>query len=143
MQGLRYDNMVKPNVGIVDYGVGNLMSVGSASEKSGASMFCSGDPELISDTDAIILPGVGAFAAGSKDALKRIGMFDALQSAAKKGTPILGICLGMQLLFEKGEEFGVSEGLGLMTVSCRCLIKLLRSSHKNTPHWLEQIAKNR
>ncbi len=104
---------MKPNVGIIDYGVGNLMSVRSASIKCGADVFCSSDPDRISKADAIILPGVGAFPAGS-NALKKIDMFDALKSVSKKGTPILGICLGMQLLFDYGEEFGISEGLGLI-----------------------------
>ena len=85
---------------ILDYGVGNLFSLRSSFAVIGEPSEISSDPAVIESADRIILPGVGAF----KDAMEKLkasGLVDALKAAAKKGTPILGICLGMQLLFEK------------------------------------------
>ena len=95
---------------ILDYGVGNLFSLRSSFAVIGEPSEISSDPAVIESADRIILPGVGAF----KDAMKKLkasGLVDALKKAAKKGTPILGICLGMQLLFEKSYEYGEHEGL--------------------------------
>lgn len=98
---------------IVDYGVGNLLSVRRSLEHVG------GEVELCSDADAcarapkIILPGVGAFADGMAE-LRSLGLDIALREAAQRGTLILGICLGMQMLLDSSEEFGHSTGLGLI-----------------------------
>ncbi len=98
---------------ILDYGVGNLFSLRSSFAVIGEPSEISSDPAVIESADRIILPGVGAF----KDAMEKLkasGLVDALKAAAKKGTPILGICLGMQLLFEKSYEYGEHEGLGFL-----------------------------
>ncbi len=98
---------------VVDYGVGNLFSLVSSLKAVGAEVVISGDKELIEKADSIILPGVGAFG----DAVKKLrdsGLFDVIIERAKAGIPLLGICLGMQLLFDKSYEFGEHEGLGLI-----------------------------
>ncbi|MDX8388351.1 MAG: imidazole glycerol phosphate synthase subunit HisH [Ghiorsea sp.] len=100
-------------IGLIDYGMGNLHSVAKALEKVG------GEVELVKDADAlakyerIVLPGVGAF----RDcmlALRESGMDIAIKTAVEKGTPLLGICLGMQVLMTRSYEFGVHSGLGLI-----------------------------
>lgn len=100
------------NVTVIDYGLGNLWSVKSALEFIGAQVTISGDPDAISRADALILPGVGSFGTGMAN-LHSKGLVDALNHAvAKKGTPILGICLGMQLLADRSEEAPGFGGLG-------------------------------
>lgn len=100
------------NVTVIDYGLGNLWSVKSALEFIGAQVTISGDPDAISRADALILPGVGSFGTGMAN-LHAKGLVDALNHAvAKKGTPILGICLGMQLLADRSEEAPGFGGLG-------------------------------
>jgi glutamine amidotransferase len=105
--------MTPAKVVIVDYGLGNLRSVAAAITEVG------GVPEITSDLDAIahaeriILPGVGAFGLAAQY-LKASGIGAAVGAAAEKGTQLLGICLGMQLLFDRGNEFGWSSGLGLI-----------------------------
>ncbi len=100
-------------IGIIDYGVGNLFSLKSSFEAIGAQTFVSGDPGELSKADKLVLPGVGAFgdAAGK---LRSTGLDSFIREQAKKGVPLLGICLGMQLLFEKSYEYGVHAGLGLL-----------------------------
>lgn len=98
---------------IIDYGVGNLFSLKSSFAFLGEPVRVSSDPDEIYKADRVILPGVGAFA----DAAARLragGLDEAVQSVAKKGTPLLGICLGMQLLFDASEEYGYHAGLGLL-----------------------------
>ena len=105
--------MTPPKVVIVDYGLGNLRSVAAAITEIG------GVPEVTSDLDAIrraeriILPGVGAFGVAARR-LETSGIGPAILASASQGVPVLGICLGMQLLFERGNEFGWSSGLGLI-----------------------------
>jgi glutamine amidotransferase len=94
-------------IGIVDYGMGNLFSVSKALERLGAEYVIS--RENLLEADALILPGVGSF----RDAMDRLPG-EAIKEFAATGKPLLGICLGMQLLFEKSEENGVTEGLGLL-----------------------------
>lgn len=101
---------------IVDYGVGNLWSLGNAVRLFASDVSVTEEKEKIESADALILPGVGAFAAGM-DGLNRRGLTEVIKSAAKAGKPILGICLGAQLLLEKGYEFGEHEGLGLIAGS--------------------------
>jgi len=98
---------------IVDYGVGNLFSLLSSFGAIGEDAIVSADPATIQSADRIVLPGVGAFS-DAMQKLRASGMDEVLCRAAKKGTPILGICLGMQLLFEKSYEYGEHVGLGLV-----------------------------
>ena len=98
---------------IIDYGVGNLFSLKSSFAFLGEPVRVSSDSDEIYKADRVILPGVGAFA----DAAARLragGLDEAVKSVAKKGTPLLGICLGMQLLFDASEEYGYHAGLGLL-----------------------------
>lgn len=100
-------------IGIVDYNMGNLASVINAFERVGADIAVESDPAKLKDYDKLILPGVGAFG-DAMEHLKSNGMDEAVKAYVKSGKPLLGICLGMQLLFESSEEFGSNEGLGLI-----------------------------
>ena len=100
-------------IGIVDYNMGNLASVINAFAKVGADTTLESDPSRLSQYDKLILPGVGAFGDAMAH-LKSNGMNEAVKAYAASGKPLLGICLGMQLLFESSEEFGATEGLGLI-----------------------------
>ena len=100
-------------VGIIDYGVGNLFSLCSSFRAIGEEAFVSGDPEELSKADRLVLPGVGAFEDAAKK-LRDSGMDSFVREQAAAGKPLLGICLGMQLLFEKSYEYGEHEGLGLL-----------------------------
>lgn len=100
-------------IGIVDYGVGNLFSLKSSLNKIGVRSCVTGEAEELRKADRIILPGVGAFG-DAMDKLKSTGLDQILIEEAHHGKPILGICLGMQLLFEKSYEFGEHDGLGLI-----------------------------
>ncbi|MFL6763149.1 MAG: imidazole glycerol phosphate synthase subunit HisH [Sphingomicrobium sp.] len=102
------------NVGIVNYGMGNLASVQKAVETLGHSAFVTDDPAHLTNCERIILPGVGAFAEGM-DRLEAGGWPDAIRHAVKAGTPVLGICLGMQFLADRGDEGGERPGLGLVS----------------------------
>ena len=100
-------------IGIIDYGVGNLFSLQASCKAVGQDVFVSGDGAELQKADRLILPGVGAF----PDAVKKLndtGMADFVREQAAKGTPLLGICLGMQLLFEESLEYGRHPGLGLL-----------------------------
>ncbi|MDY0320241.1 MAG: imidazole glycerol phosphate synthase subunit HisH [Arcobacteraceae bacterium] len=99
---------------IIDYNVGNLASVFNACLKLNKKADIVKDPQLIKNYDRIILPGVGAFG-DAMEHLKQSGMKDAVSDFAKSGKPLIGICLGMQLLFDSSEEFGINEGLGLIS----------------------------
>ena len=98
---------------IIDYGMGNLGSVRRALEDQGATPTISDDPKQIRSADALILPGVGSFRVGMSN-LNQLGISDAIRDAVANDCPLLGICLGMQLLANEGEEGGGSEGLGLI-----------------------------
>jgi glutamine amidotransferase len=101
-------------IALIDYGAGNLHSVHNALKKAGASdAVITADPDVVAKADRIVLPGVGAFRA-CRDALVGIdGMVDAMRAAVlDRGVPFLGVCVGMQLLADAGEEFGRHEGLG-------------------------------
>ena len=103
---------------IVDYGVGNLFSLKSSLSALGETVEVTGDREKILSAERIILPGVGAFEDAARK-LRESGLDSAVITAAKNGTPLLGICLGMQMLFEKSYEFGEHKGLGLIPGSVR------------------------
>ncbi len=100
-------------IGIVDYNMGNLASVINAFAKMGVDAKLESDPNKLRQYDKLILPGVGAFG-DAMEHLKENGMDTAVIAYAKSGKPLLGICLGMQLLFESSEEFGSRQGLGLI-----------------------------
>ena len=100
-------------IGIIDYGVGNLFSLCSSCEDIGEEAFVSGDPAELAKADRLILPGVGAFEDAAKK-LRDTGMADFVRTQRLEGKPLLGICLGMQLLFERSYEYGCHEGLGLL-----------------------------
>lgn len=105
--------MKLPKVIVIDYGVGNLLSVKRGLEKCGAKVIFTSDPKLILSAERVVLPGVGAFANAMKT-LKNLGLVEVLSKLAQRKTPLLGICLGMQLLLEESEEFGLTAGLGLI-----------------------------
>lgn len=105
--------MSSPIVTIVDYGSGNLLSVTRALEHLGATARLSSDPEEIKAAQALLLPGVGAFEDGMQG-LRERGLIDPIRHFAASNRPLLGICLGMQLLASVGEEFGAHEGLGII-----------------------------
>lgn len=102
------------NIVVIDYGVGNLWSVSSALQYLGCKPIISGDPEVISKSDALLLPGVGSFSR-AMSALRKHGLDQAIVEAVKgRGTKILGICLGMQLMGASSSEDGLTIGLGLI-----------------------------
>jgi glutamine amidotransferase len=127
-------------VAIIDYGVGNLRSVEKAFRAAGAAAVVTGDERVLREADALVLPGVGAFGA-CMSALRERG-FDALvRERANEGVPLLGVCVGMQMLFEESEEFGRTEGLGLLKGRVRRFDLDLRVPHvgwnqveKKRPH---------
>jgi glutamine amidotransferase len=98
---------------IIDYGMGNLRSVEKALEAVGGVPLISGDPETVRNADRLILPGVGAFGDAMEN-LKQRELDNAIRRAVKEGKPLLGLCLGLQLLFTRSEEFGIHEGLDLI-----------------------------
>ena len=100
-------------IGIIDYGEGNLYSLCSSCKAIGEEAFVSGDAEELAKADRLILPGVGAFEDAAKK-LRDSGMAEFVRAQAAQGKPLLGICLGMQLLFERSYEYGCHEGLGLL-----------------------------
>ena len=102
-----------PFLGLVDYGMGNRRSVEKALERAGARVAVTGDPARLRDADGLVVPGVGAFPAAMRS-LRERGLDEVVRDGAAAGTPVLGICLGMQLLFESSQESGGDEGLGLL-----------------------------
>jgi len=100
-------------VGIIDYGVGNLFSLQSSFKAIGQEAFVSGDAAELSKADRLVLPGVGAFE-DAANKLRSSGLDGFVRQQAAAGKPLLGICLGMQMLFEKSYEYGEHEGLGLL-----------------------------
>lgn len=100
-------------IAIIDYGVGNLFSLSSSFKSIGADTVVTGDPKIIRKAEKLILPGVGAFR-DAAEKLKNSGLDKVIIEETAKGKPLLGICLGMQMLFEKSFEYGEYEGLGLI-----------------------------
>ncbi|MBZ0136250.1 MAG: imidazole glycerol phosphate synthase subunit HisH [Planctomycetes bacterium] len=100
-------------VTIIDSGICNLGSISRAVERAGAGVRVATEPAQVAAADRLILPGVGSFPAGMR-ALRDRGLCDAIREFAASAKPLLGICLGMQLLFETGEEFEATDGLGLI-----------------------------
>jgi glutamine amidotransferase len=106
----RFDNIM---IAIIDYGMGNLRSVQKALEAVGREAVITGDPDRVRRASKVILPGVGAFGDAMAE-LRRSGLGEAFRDAVAAGKPCLGVCLGLQLLFEVSEEEGLHEGLGLL-----------------------------
>lgn len=127
---------------IIDYGIGNVKSIINSLERHGERAILSRDKKIILNADGLILPGVGAFSQGMKNLVK-YKLVDIIKEYVKTKKPLLGICLGMQLLLEESEEFGKHEGLGLIKGK---VIKLpvKESNHIKLPHisWNEIIPKN-
>ena len=119
-------------VAIVDYGVGNLFSLKSSLAAVGADAVVTGDAQLLRQADRIILPGVGAFG-DAAEKLRRTGLDRVVIAEAKAGKPLMGICLGMQLLFDKGYEYGEHDGLGLISGSVRPISDVIPADLK-IPH---------
>ena len=117
---------------IVDYGVGNLFSLQSSLAAIGAEAVVTADPAALKSADRIILPGVGAFGDAARK-LRETGMDTLLKELAAAGKPLLGICLGMQLLFDKSYEFGEFAGLGLIPGAVRPIADVIPPDYK-IPH---------
>lgn len=117
---------------IVDYGVGNLYSLSSSLSEIGADPVISSDPAAIKQADRLILPGVGAFP-DAAEKLKQSGMWEAVVDFVDRGRALLGICLGMQLLFDESVEFGSHSGLGLIPGNVVPLDKYV-TPDKKIPH---------
>ncbi len=119
-------------IAIVDYGVGNLFSLRSSFAAIGVEAKVTADPDELRAADKIILPGVGAFG-DAADKLFGSGLADVLIEEAGKGKPIMGICLGMQLLLEKSYEYGEHRGLGLIPGAVRPIADVIPADYK-IPH---------
>jgi len=117
---------------IVDYGVGNLFSLKSSFKAIGVEAIVSGEKEVIEKADKIVLPGVGAFGDAS-DKLFSSGLAGVVIDQAKQGKPLLGICLGMQLLLERGFEYGEHKGLGLIKGDIKPIQDVIPNDYK-IPH---------
>lgn len=117
---------------IVDYGVGNLFSLRSSFVAIGANAVVTSDPAKIRQADGVILPGVGAFRDAAAK-LRQTGLWEVIVEEAKAGKPLLGICLGMQMLFEKSYEYGEYEGLGLISGAVRPIADVIPKDYK-IPH---------
>lgn len=105
--------MSKPEVAVIDYGMGNLLSVRRGLEHCGAKVTVTSDPDAILSAPRVVLPGVGAFSDGMAE-LRRLGLDSIVREVAARDIPLMGICLGMQMLLDESEEFGTTRGLGLI-----------------------------
>ena len=119
-------------IAIIDYGVGNLFSLKSSFAAIGQEAVVTSDPAVIEAADRVILPGVGAFGDAAQK-LRQSGMAQVVKDQAAKGKPIMGICLGMQLLFDKSCEYGEHEGLGLIHGEIRPIAEVIDPGLK-IPH---------
>lgn len=118
---------MKKRIVIIDYGLGNLRSVLRGLERAGAAVTITADPETIASADGIVLPGVGAF----REGMEMLGGLAGTVRAVAGETPLLGICLGMQMLMDSSEEHGVHRGLGLVPGDVR---RFAPSSGEKVPH---------
>ncbi len=116
-------------IGIVDYGMGNRRSVEKAFEHVGARPVLSSDPDRLAGFPGLVLPGVGAFPR-AMESLRRLGLDELVRERVRAGTPVLGVCLGMQLAFDSSQELGGAEGLGLIGGE----VRPLRAEGLKLPH---------
>lgn len=128
-------NLRRPKIALVDYGAGNLRSVAKALERSRMEPVITGDPAVVRSADGVLLPGVGAF----RDAVRSLteaGLVDAIRDVTENhGRPYLGICFGLQLLFDEGEEHGRTAGLGILAGKVRRFPEKDESGHPlRVPH---------
>jgi imidazole glycerol-phosphate synthase subunit HisH len=123
-----------PQIGIVDYGMGNRRSVEKALAHVGASPLLSSDPSVLSATAGLVVPGVGAFPRAMEN-LRSLGLAELIRERVLEGTPMLGICLGMQIAFDSSEELGGAEGLGIVPGT----VTALQTGGLKLPHigWTE------
>lgn len=124
--------MKRKKIVIVDYGIGNVKSMYNALYNLGIDSILSSDKDTILDAPAVILPGVGAFQKGMEN-LYALGLFETIHSYVRSGKPFLGVCLGMQMLLEESEEFGLTAGLGLIKGKVIRLPTLISEKEK-LPH---------
>jgi imidazole glycerol-phosphate synthase subunit HisH len=127
-----------PSVTVVDYGIGNLLSVSRALEKCGAEVIFAHSAQAILSAERLVLPGVGAFADGMAGLQSR-SLVEPLRTFAAAGRPLLGICLGMQMLMSRSEEFGLSDGLGIIEGN---VIAIPRTTLDGRPHKIPFIGWN-
>ena len=141
-------------IGVIDYGMGNLYSVEQALLRLGCNVTVTSDTHTLDEMDGLILPGVGAFP-DAMSILKTTGLDQYIQDVSKSRKPLLGICLGMQLLFEESEENGLTKGLGLLKGRIRNFKDVTDSSEvvriphmgwnplsfSHYPNWLKQVDK--
>ena len=127
-------------ISILDFGLGNLKSIQNGFLYLGHKTIITRDKKMIQDSDSLILPGVGAFKDGM-DRLKRFNLVPVIQEAVSQKKPILGICLGLQLLFSESEEFGLHTGLKLLKGTVRSFIGSMKIPHMgwNTLHIKRRI----
>jgi glutamine amidotransferase len=126
---LARDGEQDPLVAVVDYGMGNRRSVEKALEHVGARAIIASDADALRSADGLVVPGVGAFPQGMKR-LRELGLDRLLRERVSDGTPVLGICLGMELAFEGSTELGGAEGLGLVPGG----VRELRAAPLKLPH---------
>lgn len=122
-------------VTIIDYGVSNLLNVVRAFEHCGAEVSLAETPEQVKQAERLVLPGVGAFADGMAG-LRERGLVEAVRDYARSERPFLGICLGMQMMFEGSEEFGANEGLGLVAGQ---VVAIPETGVDGTPHKIPHV----
>lgn len=118
-------------IAIIDYGVGNLFSLSCSLKKIGVESVVTGEKHILDRAKGVILPGVGAFGDAARK-LRDCGLADYVKALSSEGRPLLGICLGMQMLFDKSYEYGEHEGLGLIHGEVRPLSQYV--SHLKIPH---------
>lgn len=121
--------MIRPMIAVIDYGMGNLRSVAKALEVSGARVQVTDSPLRVRSASGVVLPGVGAFGQASQR-LHRSGLMKTVESVLAKGTPFLGICLGLQLLFDRSEESPGISGIGFF----RGVVRRFRTKALKVPH---------
>jgi len=120
-------------VTVVDYGMGNLLSVRRAVEHAGAEPRLTDDPAEVAKAERLIIPGVGAFADGMRG-LEERGLAEPIRAVADSGRPVLGICLGLHLLMEESEEFGLHRGLGILPGRVVALPRRTNGKPLKVPH---------
>jgi glutamine amidotransferase len=130
--------MADAEVAVIDYGVGNLLSVRRALEHCGASVSVTANPEVILAAARVVLPGVGAFA-NAMSQLRLLRLDSVAQEVVARGIPLLGICLGMQMLLDESEEFGINSGLGLIPGR---VVPVPATAADGTPHKIPHIGWN-